>query len=275
MKKVILDTDLGCDSDDIGAVVVLNQLYKKELVLPLLITSVNSNIEPAIVIDEINRYYNSKIPIGMNLTVPYGIKDGYAKDIVSKFNISTTKEFMDSSLAIHNTLLESDEITLIAVGPLTNIANYINKYGESLLNEKVKEMYVMAGNFVSSNAEWNITEDINAMKIVLKKYHNKMVFIPFEVGYDVYTARNLINSDTLMGYGYFIHNGGPRPSWDPITVYYAITQSNDFTLSSKGTVNCDEKGVTTFIKGEGNHYYMLNNFNKSKVEDLLEKIMIP
>ena len=63
MKKVILDTDLGCDSDDIGAVVILNRLFKENLVFPLSITSVNSNIEPAIVIEEINKYYGNDILI--------------------------------------------------------------------------------------------------------------------------------------------------------------------------------------------------------------------
>ena len=84
MKKLILDTDLGCDSDDIGAVVLLNQIYKEKKVLPLLITSVNSNIEPALVIEEINKHYNNEFLIGMNKSNNYGINNGYAVDVVDK-----------------------------------------------------------------------------------------------------------------------------------------------------------------------------------------------
>ena len=276
MKKLILDTDLGCDSDDIGAVVLLNQFYNQKKVLPLLITSVNSNIEPALVIEEINKHYNNEFLIGMNKSNDYGIDNGYAVDVVNKYHISRDREFISSVEAIKNTLEEQHEpIELITVGPLTNIAYFIREYGKELLNEKVETIYLMAGNFVSNNAEWNITEDVESFKLVLKEYTGKMIFVPFEIGCDVFTARNLLESDTLMGYGYWVHNHGPRQSWDPITVYYAITHSEEFTLSNSGTVSCDDNGVTTFHEGEGKHYYMLNNFDKKKVESILEELMLP
>lgn len=274
MKKVILDTDLGCDSDDIGAIVILNQMYNQKKVEPILITSVNSNVEPGLMIDEINKYYGNDFTIGINKSNDYGIKNGYALDVVKKYNISK-KDFINSNEAIKNALEKEDEVELITIGPLTNIASFINTTeGAYLLNEKVSCIYLMAGNFVSNNPEWNITEDISAMKTVLANYTGKMIFVPFEIGCDVFTARNLLNTDTLMGYGYYVHNKGPRQSWDPITVYYALTSSNEFSLSNKGTVICDDNGVTTFIEGEGNHYYMLNNFNKEKIEDILEELMI-
>ena len=78
-----------------------------------------------------------------------------------------------------------------------------------------------------------------------------------------------------MGYGYYIHNKGPRQSWDPITVYYAVTNSNLFKLSKKGIIKIDDKGVTTFTEGTGNHQYMLNDFDKKGVEKLLDEVMIP
>lgn len=275
MKKVILDTDLGCDSDDIGAVVILNQLYNQKKVLPLCITSVNSHIEPALFIEEINKYYHNDFLIGMNKSNNYGIDNGYSVDVVNKYNISRDKEFMSSSDVIKKVLEgESEKIELITIGPLTNIASFIETHGADLLNEKVSTMYLMAGNFVSDNAEWNITEDIAALQKVLNEYKGKMIFVPFEIGCDVFTARNLIASDTMMGYGYYTHNKGPRQSWDPITVYYAITLSDVFTLSNKGTVSCSDTGVTTFLEGDGNHYYMLNNFDKKKVEEILEELMV-
>lgn len=275
MKKVILDTDLGCDSDDIGAVVILNQLYNKKKVLPLCITSVNSHIEPALFIEEINKYYNNNFPIGMNKSNNYGISDGYSVDVVNKYNISKDRVFKSSTEVIKEVLdSQSDQIELITIGPLTNIASFIETYGADLLNNKVSVIYLMAGNFVSDNAEWNITEDIKALQTVLNNYKGKMVFVPFEIGCDVFTARNLLASDTMMGYGYYVHNKGPRQSWDPITVYYAITLSEEFTLSNNGTVSCSDSGVTTFTEGEGNHYYMLNNFDKKKVEEILEELMV-
>ena len=276
MKKVILDTDLGCDSDDIGAVVILNQLYKQKKVLPLCITSVNSHVEPALVIEEINKHYHNEFLIGMNKSNNYGIDNGYAFDICKKFNISKNKDYLCSVEVIKKVLDEQTEpIELITVGPLTNIGNFIKIYGADLLNEKVSVIYSMAGNFVSSNAEWNITEDIESFKTVLDNFNNKMVFIPFEIGCDVFTARNLLNSDTLMGYGYHVHSKGVRPSWDPITVFYGITLSEEFKLSNKGTVLCSSNGVTTFSEGEGKHYYLVNDFDKKKIENILEELMTP
>ena len=275
MKKVILDTDLGCDSDDIGAVVILNQFYNQKKVLPLCITSVNSNIEPALFIEQINKYYGNDILVGMNKSNDYGINNGYSVDVCEKYNISRDKYIPSSDDVLKEVLdKQSEAIELITIGPLTNISSFIKVYGADLLNEKVSVMYLMAGNFVSENPEWNITEDIAAMQHVLSEYKGKMVFVPFEIGEDVFTARNLLASDTMMGYGYYVHNKGPRQSWDPITVYYALTLSEEFKLSNKGTVSCSDSGVTTFKEGEGNHYYMLNNFDKVKVEQLLEELMV-
>ena len=274
-KKVILDTDLGCDSDDIGAIVILQNLAKSGLADIEAMTSVNSNLEPALVIDYINSYYQNTVPLGMNKSNDYGIKDGYALDICNKYHLPK-KEFNSSNDVLINTLLNQDKVTLITIGPFTNIATLLkDELGRKLLNEKVDVMYSMAGNFVSNNPEWNVTEDIESAKFVLENYHGSLVFVPFEIGCDVFSARTLLASDTLMGYGYYIHNKGPRQSWDPITVYYAVTNSNLFKLSKKGTIKIDDKGVTTFTEGTGNHQYMLNDFDKKGVEKLLDEVMIP
>lgn len=273
--KVILDTDLGCDSDDIGAMCILHNLNKQGLIHILGITSVNSNIEPALVIDAINNHYGTNLLVGMNKANDYGINNGYALDIVNEYKLNK-KEFRSSTDVLIELLSNNDNVTLITVGPLTNIATLVqDEEGCRLINEKVNIIYSMAGNFISDNAEWNITEDIQSAQLVLKKYKGNLVFVPYEVGADVYTNRNLLNSDTLMGYGYYVHNKGPRQSWDPITVYYAITLSNQFRLSEKGTISIDNNGVTTFECNNGKHQFMLNDFDKERVEKLLEEVMIP
>jgi len=69
MKRVILDTDLGCDCDDAGAMAVLHNLEKSNLCQILTISSCTSREDAARAIKIINSYYsNSELPIGVYKT---------------------------------------------------------------------------------------------------------------------------------------------------------------------------------------------------------------
>lgn len=104
-------------------------------------------------------------------------------DILSGVNLPAT-ERQGSSLSavdlIHHTLHQSEEpVTIIATGPLTNIAQWIERYPDD--QHKVKELVIMGGNLdqpgniivplftkghPNKKAEWNIFIDPLSAQIV-------------------------------------------------------------------------------------------------------------
>lgn len=70
---------------------------------------------------------------------------------------------------IKNCLMENDLVTIVAIGPLTNIAMFLKKYPK--LKNKIEEIVIMGGSVFSGNilakSEFNIYHDPEAAKIVL------------------------------------------------------------------------------------------------------------
>ena len=77
-----------------------------------------------------------------------------------------------------------DEITLVTLGPLTNVANFIKKYPESFL--KLKNIVIMGGasntvGNVTPAAEYNIWCDPEAADIVFKSKHHDIAMVGWEL----------------------------------------------------------------------------------------------
>ena len=77
-----------------------------------------------------------------------------------------------------------EEITLVTLGPLTNIANFIKRYPESFL--KLKNIVIMGGasntvGNVTPAAEYNIWCDPEAADIVFKSRHHDIAMVGWEL----------------------------------------------------------------------------------------------
>lgn len=71
--KLIIDTDLGSDSDDVGALMVAHRLHQAGECELLAVTSSVSRSDSVAAIDVINRFYGADLPTG-NVKI-----NGYAK----------------------------------------------------------------------------------------------------------------------------------------------------------------------------------------------------
>jgi inosine-uridine nucleoside N-ribohydrolase len=108
---------------------------------------------------------------------------------------------LSASDLIIDILQKSNEpITIVAVGPLTNLANVVQKAPE--ISAKIKEIYIMGGavkskgnvgnsgvNIQNEYAEWNIYIDPVAANIVFKS-GIPIVLIPLDATADVPITRN-------------------------------------------------------------------------------------
>lgn len=113
---------------------------------------------------------------------PYEKRDEKGKPIIGHYE-DYMKDFQECSESGSEFMARAvrenpNEITLVAIGPLTNVAKFIQEYpAEYAL---LKEVVVMGGRFDEERAEWNIMCDPEAAAIVLSS-EQKIRLVPLDV----------------------------------------------------------------------------------------------
>ena len=70
MKKILLDTDMGADCDDAGALALLHIAERANLCSLIAVTVCTVNPYAAGAVDAINGYYGKRVPIGQTAVPP-------------------------------------------------------------------------------------------------------------------------------------------------------------------------------------------------------------
>ena len=190
---VIIDTDMGIDD----ALAMLVALRSDKLDIKL-ITTVSGNVK----IEQVNKNilymcekYSNDIPIASGASKPLFKKPVYADDVHGKngfgnFEYEEPKKKIDYDDAVEGIreVLENakEKITLITLGPLTNIAKFIEKY-PNLLN-KIEKAYCMIGSYtgvgnITEYAEFNAFVDPDSIIPVVESGMD-IIFSPMELGWE-------------------------------------------------------------------------------------------
>jgi len=190
-NKYFIDTDTA--SDDAVALLMALEWDDVE-VLGISIVSGNMSVEQG----SINARYTvelcqKNVPVYVGADKPLVKKREHADwfhgpDGMGNMNYpppklqETNEDFIE---VLNNHIIENpDEITLVTLGPLTNIANFIKKYPESFL--KLKNIVIMGGasntvGNVTPAAEYNIWCDPEAADIVFKSKHHDIAMVGWEL----------------------------------------------------------------------------------------------
>ncbi|MFX1450119.1 MAG: nucleoside hydrolase [Promethearchaeota archaeon] len=202
MKKIIFDGDPGIDD----ALAIILALQSEELEL-LGITTVAGNVDvdkgtknALNLLEYLNRYIpvarGNEKPLYKELTSAEFI---HGKDGLGNINFPTPKinEIPQSAVEFLIKTIEKypKDVTVVATGPLTNIAELLNIDPEILKN--VNELVVMAGAiFVPGNvtpiAEYNVWADAEAAKIVLES-DLPIILVPLDVTMSFYLSTKNFN----------------------------------------------------------------------------------
>lgn len=190
-RKIIIDTDPGIDD----AVALALALFSEELDVQL-ITTVAGNVS----IEKVTKntlkllpFYEKRVPVAIGAARPLIQEPIDASGVHGKtgmdgydFPEEDHSLLLDESAveAMYNVIMNSDEkITLVPIGPLTNIAMLIRQYPEVMQN--IDEVVLMGGSVGRGNAgvysEFNIKVDPEAAKIVFESGMN-IVMAGLDVG---------------------------------------------------------------------------------------------
>lgn len=190
MYKVILDTDIGDDIDD--AIALSLAVNRPEIELQGVVTTYrNAFLRSKIAMALLDGWQRNDIPVYMGCDdpikqayyyFPFEKRDengkpviGHYEDYMSGFCVRETSglEFMANAVRAN-----PHEITLVAIGPLTDVARFCERYpAEYAL---LKEIVIMGGRFDEQRAEWNIKCDPEAAYTVLSS-DQKIRLVPLDV----------------------------------------------------------------------------------------------
>ena len=303
--KFILDTDIGPDVDDVAALYIANLCVNRGDAELLCVTHCTSNPYGVGAIRAINQWCgNPDIPVGT--LKKQGFLDG---DECQKYNKALAgmvrpeqRESEDSVRVLRRTLAEQsdNDVIMIAIGPLVNIADLLTSEsddisplsGRELVKQKVHSLYLMAGCFdqnapspwtpdhkpVEHAIEWNILMDVPAGKEVIRSWPTPIVFGGSEIGNWVITLKDtsILPEDCPVRLAYDLYTqGAGRMSWDLLVVYKAMDPNcTCVTLSEAGTARIEDDGYMDFSAAEcGKHYYMKLTDSDENVAEVLNQYL--
>ncbi len=278
--KVIIETDMGNDIDDAIALAVANKAVDKGMMELLAVGCHKLSDTPARYVDIVDTYYgHPDVQVAMSAT-PVKETSSYVDYTAEPCNMGfeeTCKGKFYEPVSLYRKILSESEdksISFISLGFGTTLAQLLESEGDEysplsgkeLVAKKVKSLSIMAGSYgEKKRAEYNVINDIPAMKKVFAEWPGEIIQNPFEIGKQVMFPASIIEKN--LGYeglnpvveGYKLYNKMPynRPSWDILSVIY-LMKPELFTKSVSGTVSVDDKGFTHFEPSENGCHYVLS-----------------
>lgn len=293
-RRVIVDTDIGPDCDDVGAVAVLCHYAKLYDIDIAGIIHCTSNPYGAGCIDAVCSYCGfENIAVGTFEKKGF-LEDGqkYNKNIAAEFpnRFSGGAEVEDSRKVYRRLLAESDDngVVLVTIGPLNTVYGLMKSEpdeisplsGAELIKKKVYTVVSMAGIFPKGK-EFNIICDIEAGKAVLEDIGVPVIYSGFEIGIEIRTGfpveMDFDTSKNPIARSYRLYSEtGVNASFDLTAVQFAFMGEKEFySLSEAGRISVDAKtGENEFVYDEnGTQYIMKVTVPYSEIADSLNGII--
>ncbi len=278
--KLIFDTDMGNDVDDLMALCMIHNLQSRGAVELLAVTVTKDHPQAAAFVDAVNTFFGRP-------DTPVGVVKGGATPEPGKFNLLADAKNEDGSPRYPHDLLSGNDapeatgllrkllaaqpdnsVALVQVGFFTNFQRLLASppdaasplSGRDLIAKKVKLLSIMAGAFQTvawntRHLEYNVVKDIPAAQTLAKEWPTSVVWSGYEIGVAAAFPHAVIEQDLdyvkhhPLKEAYYLYNPPPhdRPTWDPTALLVAVCpECGYFDLSPAGTVTVEDNGATWF-----------------------------
>jgi inosine-uridine nucleoside N-ribohydrolase len=296
--RIIFDTDLGPDYDDVGALAFLHAMADSGKAEILATVSSNKNELVAPSIDVINTYFGRPdLPVGSPKTNGASMGSGqhWADSIVAKYphKIQSTSEAPDA-VSIYRKILSRQpdkSVTIVTVGFLTNLSNLLKSSadefsplnGTKLVSKKIRMLVSMAGRFPDGK-EFNIYIDSAASKFVYENWPGEVIFTGFEIGWEIRTGLRLIASDIKdspvkdvfrISIPLSPEDKYGRMSWDETAALIGVYGTEGFFDTKRGTIIIHTDGSNTWRDDPlGKHQYVIQKMPVPEMARFIEDRMM-
>ena len=288
--RLIFDTDIGNDVDDVLALGMIHSLQARRACRLLAVTITKDSELAGPFVDAINTFYlRGETPIGMvrpgktpepGKFLPMAAEKTngvfrYPHDLASSQDAPEAVGLLRKTLAAE----PDGSVAIAQVGFSTNLARLLDSKadaaspltGRELIQKKVKLLSVMAGAFESINGnphycEYNVVQDIANCRKLAEEWPTAVVWSGFEIGIAVpYPGESIVKDYTYVedhpvAEAYRRYEAPPhnRPTWDLTSVLYAVyPERGYFDLSPPGNITVEADGFTKFApSAEGRHRFL-------------------
>lgn len=278
--KLVFDTDMGNDTDDVMALCMIHALQSRGMVDLLAVSVTKDHPQAAAFVDAVNTFYGRP-------DVLIGVVRNGATPEPGKFNLLADAKNEDGSLRYPHDLASGadapeavgllrkllaaqpdNSVVLVQTGFFTNFQRLLASQpdaasplgGRELIAKKVKVLSIMAGAFQTvdwntRHLEYNVVKDIPAAQSLAKNWPTPVVWSGYEIGVAAAFPHVSIEQDLEyvkhhpLKESYVLYNPPPhdRPTWDPTSLLVAVFPDRGyFGLSPAGTVTVEDNGATWF-----------------------------
>jgi len=295
--SIILDTDIGPDYDDVGAMAVLHALADRGEVIPLAVIASNKNelVVPAIEI--INTYFGRpELPAGAPKGdgASYGASQKWPEMLVAKYPQKITKTSdAPNAVEVYRKILSGQpdkSVTIVTIGFLTNLKDLLDSKpdkisllsGTELVKKKVKHLVSMAGAFPQGR-EYNVYADSSASEKVFTNWPTQIIFSGFEIGKQIKTGLKVIANENLHSPVKDVYalsmplskgDVDGRMSWDQTAVLVAIRGIQPYFGLKRGKIIIEGGNNKWQDDPMGQHGYLTEAMPFSQITEVIEGLMM-
>lgn len=291
--KVILDTDIDSDVDDVGALAMLHTLADHRIVEILGIVVTSDDQHAPSCTDAINHHFGRpKLPIGVETGIKLREFSKYTKTISEEFEHDLVAyQDAEDATDLYRRLLSAQpdsSVVIISIGHLTNIRKLMESKpdrhselsGTELIRKKVKLWSCMGGAYPEGKEANFYRPDPESTRIAVKDWPGEVVFAGWELGNRIITGgdylKKTVSPESPVWRAYQLYNGfAGRPSWDQASILYAVTADQDYwELKKGGYVRIEADGSNQWVEGnETNQAYLVEKMAPGEVAKIIDALM--
>jgi inosine-uridine nucleoside N-ribohydrolase len=298
--KIIFDSDMGPDFDDVGAITVLHALAAKGECEILATVASDGYPYIAPTLEVFNRYFQKpEIPVGApGKDAPkFSCPNHWNDSLVIKYlpKLKTNADYPAATEIYRKVLARQNDgsVVVVTVGFMSNLADLLqsgpDQYsplsGKDLVAKKVKKWVAMAGAF-PEGSEFNVNQHPGASAYVIKNWPTPVLFSGFEIGDKIMTGqkvatRGSTGSPVRWAYKYCLSSYDKKPiqnrnSWDHTAVLCAVRNPEDyFYVIGNGTFVCNPDGSNSWNADKNsNHSFLVHKYPYQKIAGILDDLML-
>ncbi|MCK5794730.1 MAG: nucleoside hydrolase, partial [Anaerolineales bacterium] len=292
--KIIFDTDLSGDWDDVGATATLHGLADlgEAEILGMCVSAGGYAAQWAPrCLDAFNTYYGRPdIPIGVVKDMG-STESVYIREIAKNWPHDLTSEEVWDATELYRKILSGQpdtSVVIVTVGYLSNMEDllqsgpdqYSDLDGTDLVNKKVKRWVCMGGKF-PEGSESNLYSEPAASKYAIENWPRPILFSGIEIGNAIRSGQTLVrtSADNPIRRAYEIccgYVGGHHNSWDQTAVLAAVRnplQYWDVETSGHMEITDDRASNAWRASPDKDHNYLKLKGEEEEVELVINDLM--
>ncbi|GAB2775680.1 nucleoside hydrolase [Rhabdobacter roseus] len=292
--RVILDTDIDSDVDDVEALAMLHTLADRQKIQLLGVIVTSDDPYAATCVDVINTHLGRpELPVGFLKNQPV-LKNHsrYTRQLTEEFphTLATHEAAPDATGLYRKLLSESPDasVVIVTVGHLTSLQNLLQSKGDGysplngqeLVRKKVARWLCMGGYFPEGKEANFYRPDPLSTVYCLQVWEKPVVFAGWEVGQPIVTGgehlKKRLSPASPVYRAYELYNNfAGRASWDQVAVLLLMEESERyFATETQGYCHVNDDGSNRWVPGpQANKQHAYVKFRPGASSEEIARLM--